>query len=122
MQIIKNRLAILTLNPEVLAHFASYEPFVLKFETENFENSETEILIIDTAAIAYLQNFSELAKARAANRIKKIVLLAATKTAAISAKTFNELAPDLTIELSGLQSDELLKLFTETQQAAQNNA
>ncbi len=122
MQIIKNRLAILTLNPDVLAHFAAYEPFVFKFDSENFENSETEILILDAAAVVYLQNFSELAKARAANRIKKIVLLASGQTAAIPIKTFNDLAPDLTTDLAGLQSQDLLQLFTETQQAAQNNA
>lgn len=122
MQIIKNRLAILSQDSAVINNFLSYEPFVLQFEAENFEISEIEILLVDSSAIKYLQNFADLAAARKANRIKKVVLLTPADGSSISTTIFNQLAPDLLTEVSGLTSENLLKLFTEIQQTDQNNA
>lgn len=122
MQIVKNRLAILSQNQVMLDHFLAYEPFILDFESENFENSEIEILIVDIEAIPLLKNFNELADARNKNRIKKVVLLSKSLDAHISASFYNLLAPDLFTQIDNLKSQDLLSLFTETQQQAQNNA
>ena len=122
MQIIKNRLAILSQDPAVLNNFSSYEPFILQFEAENFEVSEIEMLLVDSASIKHLQNFSELATARKASRIKKIILLTSSVDAVIPTTLFNQLAPDLVTPVASLSSENLLKLFTEIQQSDQNNA
>ena len=122
MQIIKNRLAILSQDPAVLNNFSSYEPFILQFEYENFEISEIEILLVDSSALQSLRNFSDLAAARKANRIKKVVLLTSSDGPSIPTAIFNQLAPDLLTPVGKLTSENLLKLFTEVQQNDQNNA
>ncbi len=102
--------------------FHAYDPVALDFNSENFENSEIEILLIDIDSIGQLKNLQNLVKARLAGRIKKVVLLYGSSQSVISTADFSQLAPDLISSLTEIKSEQLVQLFTETQQAAQNNA
>ena len=121
MQVIRNRLAILSQDPDTFSRFSSYEPLVINFESENFKISEIEILIVDGSSVQFLKNFHELAMAREENRIKKIILLLHDNQALIPSFMFNQLMPDLIRDSSQIKSDDLLDLFTDVQQQAQNN-
>lgn len=122
MQIIKYRLAILSSSLAVVSQMSAYDPIVLGFESENFENSEIEILLIDMDSLGKHKIQPDLMAARKAGRIKKVVFLSNSEAAVISPADYSQLAPDLLTTVEDFKSEQLVQLFTETQQAAQNNA
>ncbi len=129
MSLVKTRLALLTRDPIVSGSFTAFEPLVLDSQSEDFKSLEIEILILDLDLIGQFSNFNQLALARAAGKIKKIVLIANRTHGQITGQMngqvatflYNSLQPDMVKILSELKSEDLFELSSDIQQTAQNN-
>ena len=108
-------------NPVVLTKFAAFEPLHLNIASEDFDGLEVEILILDIDTIEKMSHFKNLALARMANRIQKIVLVATHTQGSFSTFIYNSLSPDMVSMIEALTEDDLFQLSSQIQQAAQNN-
>ncbi len=121
MSLVKTRLALLATSENSLKHLASFEPITLDLLNEDFAALEIEILILELNAVSHIVHFKELAIARMAGKIKKVVLLASDNAGSISTFIYNSLSPDMVSLAANLNSEDLFKLSSDIQQTAQNN-
>lgn len=121
MSLVKTRLALLATSENSVKHLAAFEPITLDLLSEDFVDLEIEILILELNAVSKITYFKELAAARMAGKIKKVVLLANDEAGSISTSLYNSLSPDVVSLAVNLKSEDLFELSSDIQQTSQNN-
>ena len=122
MSLIKTRLALLSHDPAIVQYFLHLEPLLLNSKDENFDALEIEILVYDLKLFEDALLTEKVAKARKAEKIKKIVLIVnGDSDTLVSTLVYNSLNPDKVKRLHQLQPEDLFDLSSDIQQTAQNN-